>query len=221
MRPQGPASKAARMVAVALVAGYYVVGQIVVLFGIPPPSYLARISPMSIPIPRPAADEFAPYYGRYIQSVPEGGVLNTLESNLADTLQLLRATPDERGTFRYQPGKWSVNDVIGHITDAERVSTYRALRFARGDRTPLEGFDENEYAAAAGADGRSIEEMAQELEHVRRATIAFFRSLDPEAFSRRGIANGHEVSVRALAYIIAGHSLHHVNILRERYKLGS
>src|SRR4029077_5181557 len=118
---------------------------------------------------------------------------------------------------RYAPGKWSIKEVIGHVSDAERVFSHRALRFARGDRTRLPGFDEKAYTPAGRFDARPLPDLAAELDAVRHATIALFAGLDSEALARRGPANNKEVSVRALAYIIAGHERHHVGILRERY----
>ena len=172
---------------------------------------------MSDSFGRPGPDEYAPFYAPYIAAVPDGDVVALLESQIVETAALLRATPEDHGTFRYHPGKWSINDVVGHLADSERVFTYRALRFARGDRTALPGFEQDDYVAAAGADGRSLHELADELEVVRRSSVAFFRSLDLEAGVRRGGANGHDVTVRALAYITAGHERHHVRVLRERY----
>ena len=121
--------------------------------------------------------------------------------------------------FRYQPGKWSVKEVLGHITDGERVFSYRALRFARADQTPIPGFDETKWVPAGHFDRRSLQDLVAEYEAVRAATLALFASFDDEALLRRGKANDAEVSVRALAHIIAGHELHHVGLLRERYGL--
>lgn len=168
---------------------------------------------------RPEAGECAPFYAPYIALVPDGDIADLLESQSKNTVAKLRAIPEERGTFRYQPGKWSINDVVNHVSDTERVQSYRLMRIARGDKTPLPGFEENDYAAVAGADGRDLSEIIDELEAVRRATILLVRSFDPEVWSRRGVANTYDVSVQALAYIIAGHELHHMNILRERYNV--
>ena len=168
---------------------------------------------------RPVAGEFAPYYEPYIALVPDGDIADILESQIKTTVAKLRPIPEERGTFRYQPGKWSINDVVNHVNDTERVQTYRLLRIARGDKTPLPGFEEKDYAAVAGADGRDLSEIIDEFETIRRATLALVRSLDPEVWARRGIANTYDVSVQALAYIIAGHELHHMNILRDRYSI--
>ncbi len=169
------------------------------------------------PIARPQSDEYIPYYGKYIALVPEGDLVETLRTQIGETLSLLRTIPEERASHRYAPGKWSIKEVIGHMSDVERIMTYRALRIARGDTTPLPGFDENAYVPAANFEARTLASLANELEAVRRAAVAFFETLDADAAARRGSANGNPISARALAYIIAGHELHHVAILRERY----
>jgi len=169
------------------------------------------------PIARPQQDEYVPYYHKYISLVPDGDLVETLRAQIGETLSLLRSIPEERGSHRYAPGKWSIKQVVGHMADVERVMTYRALRIARADATPLPGFDENAYVPAANFEARSLASLAHELEEVRRATIAFFETLEPEAAARRGSANNNPISARALAYIIAGHERHHVAILRERY----
>jgi hypothetical protein len=172
---------------------------------------------VSHPITRPAEGEFLPFYARYVARVPEGDILAILAEQMGETLALLRSVPAERSLHRYAPGKWSVRDLVQHVADTERVMSYRLLRIARGDSTPLAGFAENDWAGVAQADRRDWLELVDELEAVRAATIALIRGIDAEAAMRRGTANGAEVTVRALAYIIAGHELHHVAILRERY----
>jgi hypothetical protein len=174
-------------------------------------------TPTAAPIARPRSDEYLAYYSRYISLVPDGDLVETLRSQMAETQSLLRAIPEVRASHRYAPGKWSIKEVVGHMADVERVMTYRALRIARGDATPLPGFDENAYVPAGNFESRALTSVAHELAEVRRATIAFFETLDPEAAARRGSANNVEVSARALAYIVAGHERHHVGILRERY----
>jgi uncharacterized damage-inducible protein DinB len=172
---------------------------------------------MTPAISRPDASEYAPHYETYVSEVPNGNLLEILEDQRRETQELLAEIPEGRAIHRYAPGKWSIKEVVGHVTDAERVFSYRALRFARGDETPLPGFDEKAYAPAGRFDARALLDLAVELDAVRRATIALFTGLDPEALARRGTANTKEISVRALAYIIAGHEQHHVGILRERY----
>lgn len=168
-------------------------------------------------IPRPEPSEYAPNYEAYISRVPKGDLLKVLEEQRLATQQLLAALPEARALHRYAPGKWSVKEVVGHVTDSERVFAYRALRFARADDKPLQGFDENAWVPPARFDARSLKDLAAELDAVRGATIALFRGLDAEALTRRGTANDNSVSVRALAWIIAGHERHHVGILHERY----
>lgn len=173
--------------------------------------------PTTHAIPRPAVGEYLPYYDRYIERVPQGDVVAILAEQLGDTLALLRSIPAERSLHRYAPGKWSMRDLVQHMADTERVMAYRALTIARGDATPLPGFGEDDWARVAGADRRDWRDLIAELEAVRSATLAFLRGLDDDATSRRGSANGAAVTVRALAFIIAGHERHHVSILRERY----
>jgi uncharacterized damage-inducible protein DinB len=173
---------------------------------------------MSAPAPaRPGQDEYAPYYEKYVSLVPAGDVVETLERQAADTLALLRGVSEEKASSRYEEGKWSVKEVLGHITDGERIFAYRALRFARNDQTPLSGFEQDDYVRAADFDARTFASLVAEFESVRAATLTLLRSLDPEAWTRRGTASDNPVSVRALAHIIAGHELHHVGILRDRY----
>lgn len=166
---------------------------------------------------RPNPTEYAEYFGRYILKVPDGDVVEILAQQIEDTVRLLAGVTDQQALVRYAPGKWSVKEVVGHIADTERVMSYRALRFARGDAAPLAGFDENAFVAHAGFDRRPLGDLVEELRAVRRATVALFRGLDPEAALRRGVANEKPVSVRALAYIIAGHERHHREILADRY----
>ena len=169
------------------------------------------------PVTRPEVGEYAPYYEKYIALTREGDVIEILERQAAETLALLRGLSEEQAATRYEPGKWSVKELVGHIIDGERVFAYRALRFARGDRTPLPGFEQDDYVAGGNFDARTLRDLADEFEHVRRATIALLRPLGAEAWRLAGTANDNGVSVRALAHIIAGHELHHVRVLREKY----
>lgn len=166
---------------------------------------------------RPLDTEYAPYYGRYISRVPEGDVVRTLETQLAETLALLRAIPEERAGHRYAEGKWTLKEVVGHVSDSERIFAYRALRIGRGDTTPLPGFEQEDYVRGTDFNRRPLADLAAELEAVRRATILLLRGMDDTALARRGTASGYEVTARALAYIIAGHERHHVGVIRERY----
>jgi hypothetical protein len=166
---------------------------------------------------RPSADEFAPYYGTYINKVADGDIVATLKGQIGNTLSYLRAIPESRGGHRYAEGKWSIREVIGHLSDAERVFGYRALRFARGDATPLPGFDENEFMKQARLDDRSLASLIAEFEAVRAASVALFDGLFPEEWTRHGSASGKDVSVRGLAWIVAGHEVHHLEVLKTRY----
>ncbi len=170
---------------------------------------------------RPTADEFAPSYARYIAAVPEGDLLATLAEEQRQVQGLLVGLTGAQERHRYGPDKWSVREVIGHCSDTERVFAYRALRIARADVTPLVGFDENAFVAASGFDGRPLRELLAEWEAVRGASLALLRSLDGDALDRRGVASGAPVSVRALAWMIAGHARHHRTILAERYLAGT
>lgn len=172
---------------------------------------------MPVRISRPGADEYAPYYAKYVEKVPGGDLLALLERQGKDTAALLRDLPDGAARHRYAPDKWSVKEVLGHIADAERVFAYRALCIARGDQTPLPSFDENAYAGASGADARPMADLAAEFLAVRAASVALLAGLDEERLARRGTASGKTISVRALAHVIAGHEKHHVAILHERY----
>ncbi len=176
---------------------------------------------MSTPAPaKPESDEYAAYYERYISLVPDGEVVETLERQGAETLALLRSLPEERGAHRYEPGKWSVKQLVGHVIDGERIFSYRALAFARGDSQALPGMEQDEWMAGVDFDARTLSSLVDEFESVRAATLHLLRHLSPEAWARGGTASGNEITVRALAYIIAGHEAHHVRILRERYLRG-
>jgi uncharacterized damage-inducible protein DinB len=166
---------------------------------------------------RPARSEYLPYYERYIALVPDGDVISTLANQMIETQTLLRALPASVATYRYAPEKWSVNELVGHMIDCERIFSERALRFARNDATPLPGFEQDDYVRGATFDAYPLADLASELEAVRQATVFLFRHMDEETWTRRGTANNAEVSVRALAYIIAGHELHHRGILSTRY----
>ena len=166
---------------------------------------------------RPASGEYAPAYERYVSLVPEGDIVTTLKQQLESTLALLRGIDEPQANKRYAPGKWSIKELVGHLIDSERIFAYRALRFARNDQTPLSGFEQDDYVRSASFDDRSLADLTNEFEHVRRANISLFASLDPEAYSRRGPANEVEISVRALAYIMAGHETHHMQVLNSRY----
>ncbi len=166
---------------------------------------------------RPQHDEYAPYYENYMALVAEGDVLERLSTQLNDTVALLQQISEEMGNYRYAPNKWSLKEVFGHIADTERIASYRLLRIARGDTTPLAGFDENLYVAGASFDKRTVKQLIEEFVVVRKATLSLCNSLTDEAWLRRGKANNYDTSARSIAYFIAGHELHHRNIINERY----
>jgi hypothetical protein len=166
---------------------------------------------------RPEPGEYAPYYHRYISLVPGPDILATLDEQRRQTLVLLSGRTDEDGNFRYAPDKWSLKEVLGHLNDTERILAYRALRIARNDPTPIEGFEQDDYVRNGPFARRPLEDLIEDYIAVRRSTVSLFRNLDEAAWTRRGTANKNEITVRALAYIIAGHELHHRRILEEKY----
>lgn len=165
----------------------------------------------------PARDEAAPYYFNYIDRISSSDVIGVLESQLDETTRLFQDISEEKSLHRYAPDKWSMRQVVNHVSDTERVFVFRALWFARGFDSPLPSFDEKVSAAGAGADELSWSSHVEELRSVREATAAFFRNLPAEAWMRRGIASDNPFTVRAIAYIIAGHLAHHLAVLQERY----
>lgn len=170
-----------------------------------------------ITIAKPDETEYLPYYGKYISLVPDRNLFAILAEQLDETLALLQSVPEARASFRYAPDKWSIRQLVGHLIDAERIFAYRALRFARNDKTALPGFAENDYIDNASFDNYSLAELAAEFESVRKSNLFLFKHLDEQSWMRKGVASEAVVSVRALAYIIAGHELHHRNILIDRY----
>ena len=169
-------------------------------------------------IPPPAPGEFPPYAAMYIDLLPrDGRVLDYLERQALLVQEVFGAMPAEVLGYRYAPGKWTPGEILLHVIDDERIYAYRALRFARGDATELAGFDQDPYAAASGAELRTVESLLEEHAAVRRSTVTLFANLPEAALARGGVANGAHVTVRALAYHIAGHELHHLNVLRHRY----
>jgi uncharacterized damage-inducible protein DinB len=168
-------------------------------------------------ISRPQPGEYLEYYQRYIDKVAhESEAVTALKRQVPAIHQLARLTP-EQGAFRYADGKWSVRQVIGHLADSERIFVYRLLRAVRGDQGPLPGFDENAFVEHANFDQRTVEDLAGELAAVREATLAMLGTLDESKLAQTTVANNAPVSVRALAFIMAGHTAHHLQILRERY----
>lgn len=166
---------------------------------------------------RPDKTEYAEYYHKYIQAVPNGDISDILENQLNTTVELFSNITEEKSLYRYAPGKWCIREVLGHIIDAERVFAYRALRFSRGDQKPLQGFDENEYINNSSYERRNLPMLIEEFFNIRKSTISLFKSMHNEMWLKRGNASGYDVSVRGLAYIIAGHTEHHLEIIKERY----
>jgi len=170
-----------------------------------------------MPKTRPAPGDYAPYAEQYVSQVKGDDILDSLRAQLKQTTMLFSGRSERDGNFRYAPDKWTVKEVLGHVCDTERIFAYRALRIARGDQTPLPGFEQDDYVRGGNFAERTLADLAEEFGLVRAASIAFFRSLQKDAWQRRGVANKNEVSVRALAFIVAGHELHHRLILEERY----
>jgi len=178
---------------------------------------LEEIASPVIDVARPQPGEYAPYYDCYISLVQGNDILATLDSGRRQMMLLLSGRDEADGNFRYAPEKWNAKQVLGHVCDAERIFAYRALRIARGDQTPLEGFEQDDYVRNGPFADRPLSELIEDYIAVRRATLTLLRNLDEAAWTRRGFANNNEVTVRALAYIIAGHELHHRRVLEEKY----
>lgn len=168
-------------------------------------------------ISAPDSTEYAAYYSPYIDKVAGNDVLAVLEAQLGQTLPVLEHVSEERSLHRYAPGKWSIRQVMSHVNDAERLFAFRAFWFARGIEDPLPSFDQDAAVTIAGADERSWSSHVDEFKSIRAGTLALFRNLPADAWMRRGVASGNPFTVRALAYICAGHVTHHVNVLQERY----
>lgn len=165
----------------------------------------------------PDRTEAAEYYFKYIDQVPSGDIIETLASQVSDALPLLRGISAEQSLSRYAPDKWSIREVLGHINDTERLFTFRAMWFGRGFEAELPSFDQDVAVGSARSDERPWGDHLEELRALRAATVSLFRSFPSDAWGRRGSASGKTVSVRALAYITAGHFSHHLRILKERY----
>jgi hypothetical protein len=168
-------------------------------------------------VAKPQASEYAAYYEKYVSLVPEGNIVELLEQQLGKSLALLGGLSEEQGNYRYAPDKWSIKELVGHVSDTERIFAYRLLRFARNDQNALAGFEQDDYITNAEFDNCRLSELVKEFEYVRRASLALLRHLPQEAWQRSGVASDNPVSVRALAYILAGHELHHLKVLSERY----
>ncbi|UUZ83597.1 DinB family protein [Paenibacillus sp. P26] len=166
---------------------------------------------------RPAHDEYSSYFAQYVELVPEGDIRELLARQLDDTSARLSAVSETQADYRYAPDKWSLKELLGHMTDTERVMSYRSLRVARGDKTSLPGFDQDEFVRGASFQSAPWSDRLEEYAAVRRSTLLLLRGLSEEAWLRRGLVKDSEMSARALAYIIAGHERHHLNVIVEKY----
>jgi hypothetical protein len=166
---------------------------------------------------RPQPAEYDPYYQKYVSLVPEEDIVPALENQINDLKTMFDGVPDEKGTFAYADGKWTVKEILSHLIDGERMFAYRVFRIARGDKTPIEGFEQDGYIENSHANLRPIAELFQEFALLRKANVMFFRNLEDVDWVRTGTANSVEISVRSLAWIMVGHVRHHIDILRARY----
>lgn len=167
---------------------------------------------------RPARDEYPDYFERYVNMVPEGDIYNILAQSLIDIPALFAHMEEEKGNYRYAPDRWSVKQVLGHLCDNERIMSYRLLRIARGDNTtPHAGYDQNLLMNGADYDSMSLTQIMEDFGIARKSTLSLLKGISEEAFSRRGIVSNRESSARAWPYIIAGHELHHINVIKDKY----
>ena len=169
------------------------------------------------PITKPTPDEYSPYHERYISLVPEGNIIDILRQQMSAALEFFGSLTEEQVLHRYEPGKWSIKEVLGHIIDGERIFAYRALRFARNDQTPLAGFEQDDYVKFSNFDQQPLSDLINAYKHVRESSIGLFQSFTEEALDRKGIASKNEVSVRAIVWILCGHERHHIKVIKERY----
>lgn len=161
--------------------------------------------------------DYNDYFAHYIGLVDNTDCLNAIAQNHTDFLNLLNGIDEEKSHYRYAEDKWSIKELASHVIDSERIFAYRALRFARNDKTDLAGYDENHYAVFCGADERTLADLTNEFDVTRQSSLALFKSFDNDMLTRTGTANGIKIDVTSLGYLIAGHCQHHLNILKERY----
>jgi uncharacterized damage-inducible protein DinB len=166
---------------------------------------------------RPLVSEYPEYYKTYVNLVPEGDLLALLEVNLVKTIELFESLSEESGQFRYAENKWSIQEVLGHMADTERIMSYRLLRVGRGDQTALAGFNENDYVESSQINKLPIKRILEDFIASRKATLTLFQNMPEEAWANIGVANNSEITARAIGYIIVGHALHHYKIISDRY----
>ena len=170
-----------------------------------------------MPITKPAAAEYPPYFDRYISKVGDHNLADALRDSGHSFVAFLKTIPKDKYDYRYAEGKWTIKEIVGHIIDCERVFMYRALSFSRNDQSPLPGFDEDAWAQNSNAGSRSMDSLIEEYEAARKANVAFFRDMTEEMALRKGKSNGNEISVRSLGFVIPGHEIHHTQVIKERY----
>ena len=168
-------------------------------------------------MPRPTENDYAPYYKDYINYIEGDNIIKILRDQLSRTVKLVKSIPEEKGNYAYAKGKWSIKEVLGHITDSERIFAYRALCIARGEEKSLPGFEQDDYVREGNFNNRTLASLIDEFMQLRKSNIDLFTSFSEDALNRRGLANNYEVTVRAFLFIIAGHEFHHINILKEKY----
>jgi len=175
------------------------------------------VTAKSFVISPPSPDEYAPFYASYVSLAGGGDIVATMEKQLHELTAFFSARNEQDAEFRYAPGKWSIKEIVGHVIDTERIFAYRALRISRNDKTPIEGFEQDDYVRFGPFGNCQLTDLIEEFGHVRRSNLALFRSLDKDAWMRRGTASNKEVTVRALAYMLVGHAAHHRNVLEQKY----
>lgn len=166
---------------------------------------------------RPEKTEYAEYYDRYVSLVPETDIVTALIEQASEVEAVFRSIPEEKGTYAYAPGKWTIKELLGHLSDGEQVFAYRALRFACGDATPLPGFDQDPFVENGNSNNTSMDDLLDEFLALRKASSLFFKNLPEEAWDKVGVASDNAISVRALAYNLVGHVRHHIKVLKEKY----
>ncbi len=168
-------------------------------------------------MPRPTENDYAPYYKDYVNYIEGDNIIKILRDQLSRTVKLVKSIPEEKGNYAYAKGKWSIKEVLGHITDSERIFAYRALCIARGEKKSLPGFEQDDYVRGGNFNNRTLMSLIDEFIQLRKSNIILFNSFTEDMLNKRGLANNNEVTVRAILFITAGHEIHHINILKEKY----